>query len=248
MKRGWGTLYGVGVGPGDPELLTLRAAALIRRVDKVCYPVNERGESLARRIAAACLEQSQEAREIPIPLPMSADSSARTRAYAAAAARLEEFLSAGAEVAFLCEGDSLFYGSFVHLWEQLGAEVPVEVIPGVSALHAAAAAARFPLVCRQERLAVLPSSQSDAALLAALKVYEGVVIYKAGRRRRRLLELLRRSGREDEAVYVERAGQPGEELYAAMEEVPREDGDYFGTLLVSRRGKRVPGARPRGKG
>src|SRR5579859_1827607 len=150
-----GRLYGIGVGPGDPELLTLKALRLLRAAPVVAYPAPVAGESFARSIVARWLDPRQ--REIALRFPMR-PGPPPVAVYEAAAAALAAALAAGDDVALLCQGDPLFYGSFVPIWMRLAGRYDTEIVPGVSSLTAGAAAAAHPLVAREECLAVVPAT------------------------------------------------------------------------------------------
>src|SRR6516162_7686828 len=154
-----GQLFGIGVGPGDPELLTLKALRLLRAAPVVAYPAPEQGDSFARSIVAIWLEARQ--REIAIRIPMQPGPPHAT-IYDAAAAALATELDRGDDVALLCQGDPLFYGSFVHFLDRLAGRYRIEIVPGVPSIAACAAAASNPLVTRDEILAVIPAMLGEA--------------------------------------------------------------------------------------
>lgn len=229
-----GVLYGVGLGPGDPELVTLKAYRLLSGAAVIAYPAPLDAEgtpkpSLARRIAEDFLDTEVE--EIPIPLPMRSDDlGPADAAYDEAAEAIAERLSAGEDVAVLCEGDPMFYGSFMYLAERLSSRFEVETIPGVTSISAAAAALGHPLCARDEGFAVIPATLPDEEIEARLAGCEAAAILKIGRHLPRLKALLRRLGLEDRASYAERIGQEGEHvapLSAAPEAAP-----YFSLLLI----------------
>lgn len=232
-----GTLYGIGLGPGDPELLTLKAARLIEQCPVVCYIQNPAGYSLAREIAANHLHGQ---REIPMVISMGKARTSANAAYDLAGEQLRPLLEAGQDVAVLCEGDPLFYGSFCYLLERLQARVSCEVVPGITSVSTVAALTKTPLTRLNQRLAVVTGRNNDAEILAALADYDSVAILKAGPERQRLLALLRQSERWHEGRYVTRATQAGEAIYTDLDDLPDQRGDYFGLLLVSRDPARAP--------
>src|SRR3954469_8355877 len=150
-----GRLYGLGMGPGDPELVTLKAVRLLRAAAVVAYPAPEQGGSFARAIAAEWLDQDQE--EIAIRFPMR-PGPPPAAIYDEAAAQLAAVLDPGDDIAFLCQGDPLFYGTFAGIMTRLAPRYPVMVVPGVSSLTACAAAAGLPLVQRDAAMAVIPAT------------------------------------------------------------------------------------------
>lgn len=198
-----GTLYLVGVGPGDPDLLTLRAARIIAAVQVVAWPTTGEGAALALAIAGAHV--AKEAQRLPVAIPMAVDPVPAQAAYDAAAETIGAHLAAGRDVAWLCEGDPLFYGSAIQLLSRLGDTAPVEVVPGVTSLTAAAAVARVPLAVRNETVKVLPAPLSDALLAPELATNATIAIIKVGRHLERIRKLLAGAGRADGAVVVEHA-------------------------------------------
>src|SRR6476646_6579428 len=178
MPEESGRLYGLGVGPGDPELLTLKALRLLRAVPVVAYPAPENGESFARSIVAAWIERHQ--REIAIRFPMR-PGPPPVEIYDGAAAELAAELEDGRDVALLCQGDPLFYGSFINVFTRLAGRYQIEIVPGVSSLTACAAAAATPLVSRDDTLAVIPATLDEDQIAARLAASESVAIIKLGR-------------------------------------------------------------------
>ncbi len=229
-----GTLYGVGVGPGDPELLTLKAARILQSVPVIAYPATPQGGAQARDIAAQWLRADQQ--EIPIAMPCMLDRGPVNQGYDEAAVLIAQELEAGRDVAILCEGDPLFYGSFSYLLLRLGERFPCVVIPGVNSVSAAAAAAARPLITGEQRLTVIPATAGDAALRQALLSSDSVAILKPGRHRPRLLELLRETGRTEDVVYIEQASRPAQRIIRRFEEIPATPGAYFALFLVIRAG------------
>lgn len=229
-----GTLYGVGVGPGDPELLTLKAVRIIQSVPVIAYPATPQGSAQARDIAAAWLNGQ---REIPITMPCMLDRGPVNQGYDEAALLIAEELDAGHDVAVLCEGDPLFYGSFSYLLHRLGERFPCAVIPGINSVSASAAAAARPLITGEQRLTVIPATASDEALRAALFGSDSVAILKPGRHRPRLLRLLQDTGRAEDTLYIEQASRPAQRIIDCFEDIPATPGPYFALFLVIRGGQ-----------
>jgi len=157
-----GILYGIGVGPGDPELLTLKAHRLINECDILAYPAPEVGEGLALEIVRPLLKNVTEF--LPLRLPIAVSPFPAQQAYDQAAKLLEVPLDAGKTVAVICEGDPFFYGSFMYLFERLSERFMTEIIPGVSSPMAGAAVLKTPLVSRNEVLTILPGPLEEADL------------------------------------------------------------------------------------
>ena len=229
-----GRLYGLGVGPGDPELLTLKALRLLRQAPVVAYPAPEQGDSFARSIVALWLDGRQ--REIAIRIPMRPGRTPGA-VYDEAAAMLGAELERGSDVALLCQGDPFFYGSFSHLFTRLAVRYRVEIVPGVSSLTACAAAAAIPLATYDETLAVLPATLGEKELARGLAEADTVAIVKLGRHVAEVRRLLERLGLLEHAVYIERATLPNQQILP-LAQVDPDRAAYFSMALV----RRAPGS------
>lgn len=231
----WGTLYGVGLGPGDPELLTLKARRIIRAVPTLVVPVRRLGEpSFAWSIAEPHL-RSRRQRVIWLPFPQDSGDPVLEAQWDRNGAEVARALARGRDAAFLTEGDPLFYSTFVHLAARLTArwpEVRVEVVPGVTSMTAAAAAAGEPLVVRGDRLAVLPAVYDLAALERVLREFDTVVLLKVNRVLDRLVTTLERLGLAERAVLVERCGRPEQRVVRGLQAALERDVDYFSLVIV----------------
>lgn len=225
-----GTLRGIGVGPGDPELLTLKAVRLIREAAVLAFPAPEGGESFARAIAAAHIRPG--CPELRLDVPMTPARGPAQAAYARGAERIAAELAAGRDVAVLCEGDPLFYGSFMYLMARLAPRFAVEVVPGVTSLTAAAAALARPLAAREGALSVLPGTLPEEVLRDRLAGAEAAAILKVGRHLPKIRAAIEALGLTDRAAYVERASLPGERAMP-LSEAPAE-APYFSMILVAR--------------
>ena len=228
-----GTIYGLGVGPGDPELITLKAWRILRCAAIVAYPAPEEGPSFARRIVASFLSPVQI--ELPICIPMEAVRFPAQAVYDRAAEAIAEHSAAGRDVAVLCQGDPFFYGSFMYLFGRLAERCAVEIVPGVSSLGACAAAAGFPLAARNDALIVLPATLSDDALAHRLESCDAAAIIKLGRHFARVRDLLGRLGLADKARYVEHASLANARLLP-LDAVDPAAAPYFSMILLHRRG------------
>ena len=223
-----GTLIGVGVGPGDPDLITLRAARLIADASVIAYPAPDQGESLARSIAAGIIPGG--ICEIPIRIPMCEDRFPAQDIYEQAARQITEQLEAGTDVVVLCQGDPFFYGSFMYLFRQIAGCYPTEIVPGVSSIGACAAAAAEPICARLEPLTVVPAPLPDDRIRAALEGPGACIIMKVGRHLSRMRDLLERLRLADRAILVSRASLP-EQKVTLMSDAP-DSTPYFSTILV----------------
>lgn len=208
---GSGRLFGVGVGPGDPELITVKAQRTIAAAQVIAYPGAEHGRSVARRIAAPHLRP--EHIEVPLAYPVTTGETdhpggydgALREFYDQAAATLAAHLDVGRDVAVLCEGDPFLYGSYMYLHERLADRYRTEVIPGVTSFSAAAAASGTPLVRRDDVLAILPGTLAPETLAARLRGSDAAVVLKLGRTFPGVRAAADHAGVTERGIYVERA-------------------------------------------
>nr|WP_296065730.1 precorrin-2 C(20)-methyltransferase [uncultured Actinoplanes sp.] len=232
-----GMLYGVGVGPGDPELVTVKAARLIESADVVAYHAARHGRSNARAIAEPYLREGQI--EEPLIYPVTTEGTdhpggyqgAIDEFYAEAAARLAAHLDAGRNVVVLAEGDPFFYGSYMHMHKRLSDRYGTTVVPGVTSVSAASAVLGRPLMERDEVLTVLPGTLPPDELAARLAVTESAAVMKLGRTFDGVREALERAGRLEDAFYVERATTDRERV-AKLTDVAPESVPYFSLALL----------------
>jgi len=228
-----GTLYGLGVGPGDPDLLTVKAARILAACTVVAYPAPADGESLARRIASPHLPAGRI--EIAIRMELSPARFPAPEVYDPAAAAIAGHLEAGRDVAVLCLGDPLLYGSFMYLLARLAGAHRVEIVPGIASPMAAAAVLGLPLAARNDALAIVPAQLPDERIATCLAASDSSAIIKLGRHFPRVRTLLGRLGLLDCASYVEHATMADQRVLplAAIDpaQVP-----YFSLILVRRAG------------
>ncbi len=226
-----GTLYGLGVGPGDPELITLKALRILQRVKIVAWPAPDDGPSFARSIVAEYLAADQ--LEIPIIVPMKTERHPAQDVYDLAAQQIATHLQAGSDVAVLCEGDPFFYGSFMYIFERLSPDYPCEIVPGVSSLMTSAASLKRPLAARNDVLSIIPAPLPDEEIKARLATSDAVAFIKIGRHFNRLRALLERLKLIEKAAYIERASLPNEHSMP-LAEVKADIAPYFSVILVYR--------------
>jgi precorrin-2/cobalt-factor-2 C20-methyltransferase len=248
-------LYGIGVGPGAPDLMTLRAASLLREIPVIFVPHGDAvDESRVLGIIRPLLTDGQEVRQFIAP--MTRDRQARDRAWEEAAGRVLAVLDSGRDAAFLTLGDSTLYSTYFYLLEVLRRrqpDLPVETVPGVTSFSAAASLLNRALAMGQEGLAVVPATRGGDYLRQVLSTFENVVLLKAGTVLREVQDLLAELGRLEDASYVCRCGMPGEFVKGALAPGDNLPGDYFSLILVlkgkgSEMGRNRNGAAGRGRG
>lgn len=241
-----GHLAGVGLGPGDPELVTVKAARLIGAADVIVYHSARHGRSIARSVAEPYLRAGQI--EEPLIYPVTTETTEHPGGYAGAmldfytdaAERLAAHLDAGRNVVVIAEGDPLFYGSYMHLHKRLAHRYDCEVVPGVTSISGASAALGRPLVEYEETLTVLPGTLPAQALTERLAAADSAVVLKLGRTFTKVRQAFADAGRLDEAWYVERASTAQQRM-VPLAEVDAADVPYFSlALLPSRSGAAVP--------
>lgn len=225
-----GRLFGIGVGPGDPELLTLKALRYLEEAPVVAYVAARGRPSTARRIAAPHVPPGK--REINLALPMHPRPEIAQAAYDEGASRIAAELEQGDDVALLCEGDPLFYGSFTQLFARLGGQYRTEIVPGVTSVNAATAAALLPLVVRDMTLCVLPATLSAEALRARIPQSDSVVILKLGRHLGKVRRVLVELDLLSRAIYVEHASIESERVVPLADHADAEEAPYFAMILL----------------
>lgn len=229
-----GKLYGVGVGPGDPELLTLKALRLIQETDVLVYPQPDDGPSLVRTIVAPHLA-GLALEEYAIVIPMIPARFPAQDVYDKAAENIRGFLNRGKKVVVLCEGDPFFYGSFMYLYGRLKDRHGVEVVPGVSSIMASAAMAGRPLAARNDVLTVVPGPLEAEAMRQKLDDAEAAVVVKVGRHLPKIRQVINDLGLMPCARYVERATMENQRLMP-LTAVTTDSAPYFSMILLHKRG------------
>ncbi len=232
-----GTLFGVGLGPGDPELVSVKAARLIGAADVVAYHSARHGRSIARGIAEPYLREGQIEEQLVYPVTTEGTShpggyqGAMDEFYQAAAARLAAHLDAGRDVVVLAEGDPFFYGSYMHMHKRLADRYRTEVVPGITSFSAAAAALGRPLVERDEVLTILPGTLPAEQLADRLAGTDAAVVMKLGRTFGAVRAGFESVGLLEPALYVERASMAGERT-APLADVDPDEVPYFSLALL----------------
>ena len=239
-----GTLYGIGVGPGDVRYLTLRAAGLVRAVDVVAFFAKRGLEGNARHIVAPLMEQGRHEMRLEYPVTEEvpvADASYQAQIadfYRRSADSIAAHLSAGRSVGLLAEGDPFFYGSFMHMWRRLERDFPVEVVPGVTGMSGCWTKANVPITWGDDILSVLPGTLAEEVLSDRLTRCEAAVIMKVGRNLAKVKRAVTSAGLLSRALYVER-GTMEDERIVPLSACEQPRGPYFSMVLVPGQGRQL---------
>lgn len=229
-----GTLYGISVGPGDPELITLKGLRLLRTASAVAFPIGVKGKpGKAERIIAPWSIPEQ--KMLPLNFPYVPDLDVLVRAWHEAAQQVWQYLERGEDVAFACEGDISFYGTFGYLaqtLQQLHPEVVIEIVPGVSSPLAAAAMLGLPLTARDQRLAVLPAIYTMGELKSVLQWADVLVLMKVSSVYQQVWQVLEEHRLLRRAVAVENVTLPEQKIYTDLYARPTLKLSYFSLLIV----------------
>jgi precorrin-2/cobalt-factor-2 C20-methyltransferase len=239
-----GTLYGIGVGPGDARYMTLRAAALVRSVDVLAYFAKKGRQGNAREIVSALVAPGR--RELKFVYPVTDEIPADhpdyreqiSVFYRDTASVIEQELTGGRSVGLLAEGDPFFYGSFMHMWRRLDDRVPVEVVPGVTGMSGCWTRANAPITWGDDILTIVPGTLSEESLGQRLAASDAAVIMKIGHNLGKVRRAVEAAGMMDRAIYVER-GTMADERILPLRECDGEDGTYFSMVIIPGQGRRL---------
>jgi len=238
-----GRLYGIGLGPGDPELLTVKAVRLLKSCPVVAYFCKSGRRGNARAIADQWIPP--ECEELPLGYPLTTEIpfdtpdyvNALAAFYEEARAKLAERLKRGQDVALIAEGDPLFYGSFMHLFIRLKDEFDTEIVPGVTGMAGCAAAAGAPMTWGDDVLSVLPGTLPYDALVERLRQTDAAVVMKLGTNFGKVRRAFAETGRLERAIYVERGAMP-EQKVIPLAEKQDDNAPYFSLILMPGQGRR----------
>ena len=221
-------IWGLGIGPGDPDLITVKSLKLLQKADVVAYPAPAKGDSLVRAIADPHMSGDQE--EIVIRVPMVVERYPAQEIYDGAAEEIATCARQGKSVAILCEGDPFFYGSFMYLFTRLAEEFEIEVVPGVSSLAACAAGLGMPLSERNEVVTVIPAPLDEEEIEARLQTTDVAAIMKVGRHFEKVKRVLDKLGLTQHAGYIERATMKEQRIM----DLDDMAATYFSMIIVRR--------------
>ncbi len=225
----YGTLYGIGLGPGDSELITVKAWRLLSTVEVIVYPKPPTGESLARKIAAPFIPD--DVTEIAITIPMTRTRKPAQDAYDDAASTIAKQLEDGRHVAFISNGDPFLYSTFMYLHDRLKSEFEIEIVPGVTSFTASAAATQRPLAARNDIVKILPAPLENKTLEAEIKTGDSIVINKVGKHFPRIRHLIESLDLVEQTQVIENASTEFE-VARPLAQIKSDDQPYFSTILI----------------
>lgn len=232
-----GRLYGIGVGPGDPELITLKARRILGTVPAICVPVKSSAdESYAYGIVRDFIDREHQ-QVIKLIFPMQTGTEPLTQFWEEAAETIWGHLASGDDCAFITEGDPFLYSTFIYVFEILRTRHPavcIEVVPGVSSVNASAASALVPLAHTNGSIAILPATCTRERLERALRSFDTVVLLKVHRVFDRVLAILEEEGLAERAVCVARCSSPDQVIIREIKTLRGKKLDYFSLLIVRR--------------
>lgn len=241
MKRG--TLYGIGVGPGDPELITVKGANVLSRCRHVFVPkARHASDSLALAIAQRYIDKTAEVRELVFP--MTSDQAELSHRWGESAGEIIGVLEKGEDACFLTLGDPLLYSTYIYLLREIRARVPeidVVTVPGVTAFSAAAALSEFPIGEAKEPVLVIPTADDLEEVRQSLKERGTVILMKIGKRLPDILNILEDAGLIDRSVFVSHAGMSSQRVETDLRNLRKEDAEagYLSIILVHTEGERT---------
>jgi precorrin-2/cobalt-factor-2 C20-methyltransferase len=237
------TIYGVGLGPGDPELMSVKAARLIAKAGVVAHFRKSGRPGNARTLVDGMLAPSviEEVLEYPVTTEIAFEDPSYNDAlrsfYDDCVRRLLHHVREGRDVTVLCEGDPFFYGSFMHLHSRVTGRAPVVVVPGISGMSGCWTASGMPITFGDDVLTVVPATLDEASLRERLRSIDALVVMKLGRNLPKVRRVLQGAGLAERAVYVERGTMAGEKVLPLTEKTD-DEAPYFSMILVHGRGRR----------
>ena len=225
-----GKLYGVGVGPGDPELLTLKALRLIKENEVIAVPGKDIQASVAYQIVKGAYEDLDKKTLIPVAMPMTKDPQVLKANHDKAADQVEDYLREGKNVVFLTLGDTTVYSTYLYVHKRiLERGYGAEIVSGITSFCAVAARLNMGLVEADQPLHVIPATYKAQEMDEILKLPGTKVLMKTGKKMKQVKESIEKSGQK--AVMIENCGMPSEKIYRSAEEIP-EDSGYYSLIIV----------------
>ncbi|MES0490214.1 MAG: precorrin-2 C(20)-methyltransferase [Leptospirales bacterium] len=230
-----GRLYGIGAGPGDPELLTIKAYRVLQETPVIAYPQGKKGSDGYAYTIIKSLIDSDKKTLLPLSFPMTKDKTLLKTHWEKAVEEVAQFLLAGDDVAFVSEGDALFYSTFIHLMRVLRQKYPAletVVIPGVSSVYGAAASLVLPMSDGDEKFAVIPATDNMEQMKKQLQENDTVVFLKVAKVLQPMITLLEELELVKSAHVVSRATAPDEQIYRDVKELKGKEINYLSLMIV----------------
>lgn len=237
-----GTFYGVGLGPGDPELLTLKARRVLGAVPVIFAPMaSKEKDSYALKIISEFVREPEQ-QIIKQIFPMTKDENKLNEFWHRSGEEIWEHLSRGKDCAFITEGDPMIYSTFSYIleyFEKYHPGVPIEVIPGISSVLATAARARVPLTKEGQTLAIYPVGYDDQRLERILDEFDSIALYKTYHAKDRILDILKKKGLGSSTVFAEKVSSPEERIIRDIDQLSSDDINYLSLIIISKQIKVV---------
>lgn len=235
-----GKLYGIGIGPGDTDLLTLKAVNVLNSVDVIFSPRSApKRESIARKIIEPVLKNKVEIRELIFP--MTKNKEELKKHWLVAANEVAQVLSEGKDAAFVTLGDPFFYSTYIYLFrtiKEAHPEIDIITLPGISSAFASASAAGIPIAAGDEKLAIIPLSKDADEIRTYLETFDTVIILKVGDKLKKLVEVLQELGLSNRSVLVQKVSQEGlEKIVYGLSKLSENELDevgYLSTVIVKK--------------
>ena len=229
----------MGVGPGDPELITVKAVRILEKIEHLCFPVaKEDGQSVAHEIVSKAMEK--EFTLVKLHMPMTLDYELLEPKWEKAAAEIADILKSGKDAAFITLGDTAFFSTFIYLVRKIRLIMPdleIEMVPGITAPSAIAAEAVMPLVIRDEKLLIVPAIRDMADVRSAIEESENVVLFKIGSIFKEIYQVLKENGLEKNAIVASRLGFDDGFITKDLESLlDRDRLDYLSTMIIKKNG------------
>ena len=235
----YGKLYGLGVGTGDPELMTVKAIKTLNSVDVIVIPQSSpHVDSVAWRIAKSHV-QNKETMLLKLHFPMTKEVAVIREAWSIALQKIGEQLILGKSVAFITEGDPLFYSTYIYLHKNapvLWEGIEIEIVPAVCSMTAVCAVSQIPIADGKEKVAIVPASYGLDSLAQIFKLFDTILLMKVSSVMPQVVELLEKEGLLDKAVYVSKATMQYQQIIVDLKSIQNDKCDYFSMVVVKKLG------------
>ncbi len=233
-----GKFYGLGVGPGDPELITLKTYKILEKVDVLCYPIsNADGKSLAMQVVSRLITKKYKCLELSFP--MTTEVAKLEESWAEAGEKIAREMLTGHQVAFITIGDPMLYSTYGYILRYLSVNYPefkTETVPGVMSLSAAASALGLPLVESYESLAILPAAYGLESLRDVIEQFDTVILLKVSKKITELIKILESLEMKEKAAFISRCGYPDQFITYNLDILKQQEPDYMSLIIIKKKG------------